>query len=192
MFILNKISRPPKMARLERIKQMNKEPKTWREWVISTKPEWFCKELFAEKIKNLSEKQKDKQNERKEAKYKEVKSGNPKDWHCEKSLVYIYDIYQNSFWYGEDFFESYFKTFLTEKLEKIDSIDDFTFLTDSVENKELVEFLQENEINIKDTEKVKETLKHIIFFIATEGYEDGVNRAYLDVEKGYRGWDLCC
>ena len=106
-------------------------------------------------------------------------------------MVYIYDIYQNSFWYGEDFFESYFKTFLTEKLEKIDSIDDFTFLTDSVENKELVEFLQENEINIKDTEKVKETLKHIILFIANEGYNDGVNSAYLDVEKGYRGWDLC-
>lgn len=189
------------MARLERIKKMNKEPKTLNELV---NPKWFCKELFGDRfsdtnilIQNLCGKQDDEQRAREEAKRKEEKekSINLFDWlgkEEEKPFVYIFSIYQKSFWYGEDFLSAYFDIFLTEKLEKIDSIDDFTFLTDSVENIELVEFLQENEINIKDTEKVKETLKHIIFFIATEGYEDGVNRAYLDVEKGYRGWDLCC
>lgn len=169
------------MARLERIKQM----KTLEELV---NPKWFCKELFGDSlsdknilIRNLCGKQDDEQRAREEAKRKEEKekSINLFDWlgkEEEKPFVYIFSIYQKSFWYGENFLYSYFEKFLTEKLEKIDSIDDFTFLTDSVENKELVEFLQENEINIKDTEKVKDNLKYIIFFIATLGNNDGVNR----------------
>ena len=158
------------MARLERIQQM----KTLEELV---NPKWFCQELFGDRfsdknilIQNLCVKQKNKIN-------------NSFNWcRFKLPLVYIYDIYQISFWYGEDFsrgvdFDTdYFDRFLTKKLEKIDSIDDFTFLTDSVANIELVEFLQENEIHIKDTEKVKDNLKYIIFFIATAGYNDGVNR----------------
>lgn len=163
-------------------------------------PKWFCKELFGDRfsdknilIQNLCGKQDDEQRAREEAKRKEEKEKpiNLFDWlgkESEEPFVYIFSIYQESFWYGEDFLRVYFDIFLTEKLEKIDSIDDFTFLTDSVENKELVEFLQENEINIKDTEKVKDNLKYIIFFIATAGYNDGVNRG----KKREWGLDLCC